>query len=421
MAGIFDLELHDGDFEDIINSDSDEDFRIDEGTYIEECPININEVQHGEDIENIPINEKVVNSMASLKAGPPDFDILNVLGKGGYGKVLLVRKVTGRDAGTPFAMKVLRKASIARNQKDAAHTKAERNILEEIKHPFIVDLKYAFQTNGKLYLILQYLSGGELFMHLEREGIFIEDNAGAPEILTRNGHGKEVDWWSFGALIYDILTGSPPFTAENRKKTIEKILRCKLHLPPYLTADARDLIRKLLKRQVSARLGSGIEDGKSIRQHPFFRTVNWDDVLNRKLRPPYIPTLRSLEDVSQFDPKFTKQTPVDSPVEQHLSDSVNAIFEGFSYVAPSLMDHYGSPPSSEHRKSSMSPRRQASSSYRNRFPMLRNDKRKDRPGYAGHLFHPMMDDGFGVAGVQQQHQVTIRNCDELMDVAGARI
>lgn len=68
-------------------------------------------------------------------------------------------------------------ASIVRNQKDTAHTKAERNILEAVKHPFIVSLMYAFQTGGKLYLILEYLSGGELFMHLEREGIFMEDTA----------------------------------------------------------------------------------------------------------------------------------------------------------------------------------------------------------------------------------------------------
>src|SRR5689334_19453541 len=94
------------------------------------------------------------------KVGPKDFELLKVLGKGGYGKVFQVRKVTGKDASSVFAMKVLKKATIVRNQKDTAHTKAERNILEEVKHPFIVDLHYAFQTGGKLYLILEYLSGG---------------------------------------------------------------------------------------------------------------------------------------------------------------------------------------------------------------------------------------------------------------------
>merc|ERR1719295_1057321 len=96
------------------------------------------------------------------KAGPSDFE---------------VRKLSGEDKNKIYAMKVLKKATIVRNQKDTAHTKAERNILEDVKHPFIVDLIYAFQTKGKLYLILEYLSGGELFMHLEREGIFLEDHA----------------------------------------------------------------------------------------------------------------------------------------------------------------------------------------------------------------------------------------------------
>ena len=107
----------------------------------------------------------------------PDFELRKVLGKGGYGKVFQVRKLSGEDKNKIYAMKVLKKATIVRNQKDTAHTKAERNILEDVKQPFILDLIYAFQTKGKLYLILEYLSGGELFMHLEREGIFLEEHA----------------------------------------------------------------------------------------------------------------------------------------------------------------------------------------------------------------------------------------------------
>jgi len=160
----------------------------------------------------------------------------------------------------------------------------------------------------------------------------------APEILTRTGHAKAVDWWSLGALMYDMLTGAPPFTAENRKKTIEKILKGKLNLPPYLTPDARDLIKKLLKRQISQRLGSGAADADPIKTHPFFKHIKWADVISRKLDPPFKPLLASEDDVSQFDSNFTKQTPVDSPCGASLSESVNLVFQGFTYVAPSVLE-----------------------------------------------------------------------------------
>lgn len=150
----------------------------------------------------------------------------------------------------------------------------------------------------------------------------------APEILTRSGHGKAVDWWSLGALMYDMLTGSPPFTAENRKKTIEKILKGKVNLPPYLTPDARDLIRKFLRRQVYMRLGSGPGDAEAVKAHPYFKHINWADVIARKMRPPFEPALASEDDVSQFDTNFTNLPAVDSPCATSLSESVNMVFQG---------------------------------------------------------------------------------------------
>lgn len=353
------------------------------------------------DMEKVPLNEHTVN-IGKEKAGPNDFELLKVLGRGGYGKVFQVRKLNGKESGKIFAMKVLKKATLCRSQKDTAHTKAERSILESVKHPFIVDLIYAFQTGNKLYLILEYLSGGELFMHLEREGIFLEDTACfylseivlalehlhrggiiyrdlkpenilldakghikltdfglcketlnndkithtfcgtieymAPEILTRSGHAKGVDWWSLGALMYDMLVGHPPFTADSRKKTIDKILRGKLNLPPYLTPDAKDLIRKLLQRKPQLRIGSSSEDAAPIRRHLFFNNVNWDDVLAKRCEPPIKPMLASDDDTSLFDTRFTRQPPIDSPDESAISESYNRTFVGFTYVAPSLLD-----------------------------------------------------------------------------------
>ncbi|XP_045473361.1 ribosomal protein S6 kinase beta-1 [Harmonia axyridis] len=390
-------------------SSSEDDFVVDEDAEINEYPDlhPIDNYEQGPDVEKCQLDSRLAEESGMKKAGPEDFSIKKMLGKGGYGKVFQVEKMTGYDAGSIMAMKVLRKAAIFRNRKDAIHTRAERNILVEIKHPFIVELKYAFQTNGKLYLILEYLPGGELFTQLEAEGIIVEDHAVfylaeiilaiehlhskeiiyrdlkpenvmldgqghvkltdfglckehveptelthtfcgtieymAPEILLRSGHGKAVDWWSLGAMFLDMLTGSPPFTSENRKCTIEKILRNKAKIPHYLTPNARDLIRRLLKRQVSARLGAGPEGAEEIKQHPYFKGIDWNDVYNKRYKPPFVPTLKNSKDTSMFDSKFTCMTPVDSPVEPvHGTESFRDIFQGFSYVDPTpiAIRHY---------------------------------------------------------------------------------
>ncbi|XP_016348905.1 ribosomal protein S6 kinase beta-1-like [Sinocyclocheilus anshuiensis] len=382
MAGVFDIDLDPPE-------DNVSDEELADGAKSNECMDQCSGFEFMEDCEKFEISENSVNQ-GTEQIRPECFELLRVLGKGGYGKVFQVRKVTGADSGKIFAMKVLKKAMIVRNAKDTAHTKAERSILEEVKHPFIVDLIYAFQTGGKLYLILEYLSGGELFMQLEREGIFLEDTACfylaeismalghlhqkgiiyrdlkpenimlnnnghvkltdfglckesihdgtvthtfcgtieymAPEILMRSGHNRAVDWWSLGALMYDMLTGAPPFTAENQKKTIDKILKCKLNLPPYLTQEARDLLKKLLRRNASTRMGAGPRDALDVQAHSFFRHMNWDDLLSFKIEPPFKPFLRSADDVSQFDSKFTSQTPVDSPDDSTLSESANQVF-----------------------------------------------------------------------------------------------
>lgn len=153
----------------------------------------------------------------------------------------------------------------------------------------------------------------------------------APEILMKVGHGKAVDWWSLGALTFDMLTGGPPFTAENRKRTIDKILKGRLSLPPYLSHEARDLIKRLLKRNVETRLGASTRDADEIKEHVFFRHLDWEKVYSRELDPPFKPNIAGEDDTTLFDTKFTKMTPVDSPCEPTVPMSVNP-FEGFTYV-----------------------------------------------------------------------------------------
>ncbi|KAG1664574.1 Ribosomal protein S6 kinase beta-1 [Nymphon striatum] len=166
MAGVFDLELHDESTTDSLFEDNDDAIEIDPQDIDTEPDINA--IMRSSEVDKYPLNEMTVNR-GNEKITPKDFELLKVLGRGGYGKVFQVRKLTGKDSGKIFAMKVLKKATIVSNQKDTAHTKAERNILEAVK---------------------------------------------------------------------------PPFTADNRRKTIEKILKGKLSIPPFLTCDAKDLIRK---------------------------------------------------------------------------------------------------------------------------------------------------------------------------------
>ncbi|CAK9299092.1 unnamed protein product [Gordionus sp. m RMFG-2023] len=407
MAQLFDIEIN---YNGSTGTKSEYEYDVDaifdepsEHQVMENIKHEVQEPEHGKNYEALDLNETLVNA-GKEKVSNDQFQILRVLGKGGYGKVFQVRKIKGQNAGKIYAMKVLRKAVIIRNQKDTAHTKAERNILEAIKHPFIVDLIYAFQTEGKLYLILDFLGGGELFMHLEREGIFSEetcrfylaeivvaishlhkhgiiyrdlkpenillDTEGhvvltdfglckesldstslthtfcgtieymAPEILMRKGHNKAVDWWSLGALMFDMLTGGPPFSAENRKKTIEKILKAKVLFPDYVSHEAKDFIRKLLRRNRHQRLGSSKDDSLAIKRHSYFASIDWTTAELRKLTPPILPRLTCDEDVSQFDIRFTAMAPVDSPVEDGflLSSSANEIFKGFTYVAPSILE-----------------------------------------------------------------------------------
>lgn len=165
----------------------------------------------------------------------------------------------------------------------------------------------------------------------------------APEILNREGHGAEVDWWSLGALLFDMVTGSPPFVGSNRKKTMEKITKAQVRFPPFLTMEVKDIIRKLLCRTVSKRFGS-VEKGGSeaIRKHLWFRKVDWEAVKERTDKPPYIPEVGDDLDTQNFDARFTSQPALDSPVDTPLDISpsiaggADNLFSGFTYVPPSM-------------------------------------------------------------------------------------
>ncbi|KAE9553376.1 hypothetical protein FO519_003439 [Halicephalobus sp. NKZ332] len=332
-------------------------------------------------------------------ANVSQFELLKVLGQGSFGKVFLVRKIKGRDAGKLYAMKVLKKATL--KVRDRIRTKMERNILAQISHPFIVKLHYAFQTEGKLYLVLDFLRGGDLFTRLSKEVMFTEedvkfylaeltlalehlhslgivyrdlkpenilldsdghinitdfglskesiDNDGktysfcgtveymAPEVVNRQGHSTAADWWSLGILMYEMLTGHLPFQGDNRRDTMNQILKAKLRMPNFLTPEAQSLLRALFKRNPQNRLGAGPEGVEQIKRHPFFSTINWTRLLARELPPPFKPAISSNDDTIYFDSEFTKKTPRDSPALPP-SATAHELFRGFSFVAPHMYE-----------------------------------------------------------------------------------
>eukprot|EP00941_MAST-03F_sp_MAST-3F-sp1_P005965 g5965.t1 len=339
-----------------------------------------------------------------------DFELLKVIGKGSFGKVFLVRHHRSQNI---YAMKVLKKSMVKR-RKQVEHTRAERRIMGSISHPFIVKLRYAFQSKGNLYLVTDYMMGGELFFHLKRVRIFNEERTrfyaaelvsairhlhslnivyrdlkpenilldeeghiqitdfglskdevteprgaktfcGTPEYLapemilnrhSRAGYGHAVDWWSLGTLVFEMLTGWPPFYDKNIKRMCEKILAAPLQFPSgrggeiRVSPAAKSLISSLLIRNPSKRL-----EGADIAAHPFFMCLDWDALERREVTPPFRPTIKSETDIRNFEKEFTKETP---RLSMEADDSLHEMesgeedeFQDFTYRAETFSSGTG--------------------------------------------------------------------------------
>jgi len=335
------------------------------------------------------------------KVNKDDFDIVSLIGKGSFGKVFLVRKKNGSDTGAVYAMKVLRKEAIFA-RKQVAHTKAEKTILAKIQQPFIIRLHWAFQTEQKLYMILDYINGGELFFHLKNEGRFPEErvrlyaaeiasalshlhsldivyrdlkpenillnNDGhivitdfglskqinptegtqtfcgtpeylAPEVLRGEGHGTPVDWWSLGTLMYEMLTGLPPFYSQNINIMYQKILSGELRFPTYVSPDAQSILEGLLTRDPEKRLGSKDKQASDVMSHPFFKSINWTKLNNKEIEPSFKPKVKNEACLDNIDKVFTSEKAIDSVVEDsQIGDAVNGgHFDNFTFVGNSMM------------------------------------------------------------------------------------
>lgn len=360
----------------------------------EEQPVIGPEAVNNDDEAEVTFDEIDLSNITKPNHPHPDcsqFMPLKLLGCGSFAKVFLVKKLVGPDAGTLYAMKILRKAKL--RFRDRLRSKKERDILVEVQHPFIVKLNYAFQTEGKLFLVLDFVRGGDLFTRLNSEVMFTEEDVKfylaesllalthlhslgiiyrdlkpenilldeeghikltdfglskealddkaysfcgtveymSPEVIARQGHTKSADFWSLGVVMFEMLTGVLPFQGENRKETMHQIVKIKLSMPLYLSMEAQSLLRCLFKRNPANRLGSGPRGGKDIMDHIFFQSINFEKLYDRKITPPFIPAVPRDSAYTIDEQNLSQESP-------GVPASANAkeLFRGFSFVAPTL-------------------------------------------------------------------------------------
>lgn len=324
----------------------------------------------------------------NLKAGLHYFNLLKLLGEGAFGKVLLVQNRMNKKY---YAMKVISK-SLLKKKNNVEYMKSERNILIKLNFPFLIKMHFSFQTQRKLFLVFDFLCGGEFFYLIKKNGVINEKNVQfylaeiiltinylhsnkiihrdikpenillqanghicltdfglakditneknfmtktlcgtneymAPEMITRTGYSYSVDWWSLGVLTYEMLTGKVPFfvtggsnTKEKEKELEKKIMYDKLILPNYLNQKTMSLLKGLLEKDPSKRLGCSkgnmftIGGISALKQHPFFENLDWYELLNLRIDPPF-----NLEEIAAADRekekknnKNQKQTPLAS-------------------------------------------------------------------------------------------------------------
>uniref|UniRef100_A0A8C1ULZ4 non-specific serine/threonine protein kinase n=1 Tax=Cyprinus carpio TaxID=7962 RepID=A0A8C1ULZ4_CYPCA len=333
----------------------------------EEEPMDIN---FGSPGDNSLEGMEAAIAKSRTKVTMSDFDYLKLLGKGTFGKVILVKE---KATGMYYAMKILRKEVIIAKD-EVAHTVTESRVLQNTRHPFLTTLKYAFQTRDRLCFVMEYANGGELFFHLSRERVFTEDRARfygaeivsaleylhskdvvyrdlkvfyfglckegitneatmktfcgtpeylAPEVLEDNDYGRAVDWWGLGVVMYEMMCGRLPFYNQDHERLFELILMEEIRFPRNLSPEAKALLAGLLKKDPKQRLGGGPDDAKEVMTHKFFSSMNWQDVLQKKLIPPFKPQVTSETDTRYFDDEFTAQTITVTPPDQceYLSSS----------------------------------------------------------------------------------------------------
>ena len=291
-----------------------------------------------------------------------DFDKIKIIGSGSFGNVFLVQYKKNKQY---YAMKILEK-SLIKEKNQEEHTISERILMSKLNHPLMVKLFYCFQDEKHLYFIMEFLQGGELIYHLKKqirfddertkfyvaelilaleflhdnhiiyrdlkpENILIDKTGHiklidfglskiykdmkekmmticgtpfylAPEIIEKKGYNNSADWWSLGCLMYEMLSGNPPFKIDGTN-----IYSIKFDEPPKMdncfSNEAKDLINKLLNIDPSKRLGFGKDGVEELKKHHYFNDINWEDLQNLKATPPFVPEIRDSLDLKYFENK----------------------------------------------------------------------------------------------------------------------
>ncbi|XP_054706247.1 cAMP-dependent protein kinase catalytic subunit alpha-like isoform X2 [Uloborus diversus] len=320
----------------------------------EEKPIDFREylIQAKKDFENRWTNP------SSNTAKLSHFERIQTLGTGSFGRVMLVQHEESKKF---YAMKILDKLKVVK-LKQVDHTLNEKRILQAIDFPFMVNLVYHFKDNSNLYMVLEYVSGGEMFSHLRRSGRFSEastrfyasqivlsfeylhsldlvyrdlkpenlliDEEGyvkvtdfgfakkvrgrtwtlcgtpeylAPEVILSKGYNKAVDWWAFGVLVYEMAAGYPPFYADQPIQIYERIVSGKVRYPSHFSQDLKDLLKNLLQVDLTKRFGNLKNGVADIKNHKWFATTDWIAIFQRKVEAPFIPPSKGEGDASNFD------------------------------------------------------------------------------------------------------------------------
>eukprot|EP01013_Petalomonas_cantuscygni_P007014 TRINITY_DN184_c0_g1_i1.p1 TRINITY_DN184_c0_g1~~TRINITY_DN184_c0_g1_i1.p1 ORF type:complete len:342 (-),score=73.22 TRINITY_DN184_c0_g1_i1:834-1859(-) len=287
-----------------------------------------------------------------------DLVLKETLGTGTFGRVRLCQH---KDSGEFYAMKILKKAEVVR-MRQVEHILSEKAVLEEICHPFIVNLMCTFSNETRLYMVLDYIPGGELFSHLRKALKFPSDVSKfyaaeivlafeylhsldivyrdlkpenllldarghiritdfgfakrvvdrtftlcgtpeylAPEIIQSRGHGKAVDWWALGILIFEMMVGYPPFFDESPFRIYEKILEGRLAFPRWVDSRAKDLVKGLLTTDATRRVGNLRRGVQDVKKHKWFSGVDWDLLLARRIPAPIPIRIGSSGDSRYYD------------------------------------------------------------------------------------------------------------------------